>query len=797
VNVNAGDVGFTVANPSDDTEWFLATPPDSISGVNILRCWNSAGTTCHTQDFQNDPIVSSNSVGNDAGAFYVPFILDPANPGVMLVGTCRVWRGSSSGGSFALLSPNFEFGGTGTCSGTETNLVRTIAAGGPLNNSGSSQVIYAGTNGDGPSIATSPQGGHVWATMNASAGPTAWADRTGLINPQGFPISSIVIDPSDPSGQTAYAAIMGFHNSHVWKTIAGGVWWFDFSANLPDAPADTLLIDPSAATIYVGTDVGVFASGTGNPSWTEVGPPPGQAGFLPNVEVTSLQLFNSGGAKRLRAATYGRGIWEWNLITTPDFQISVANNPQTILAGQSATFAGTLYALNGYASGVNLACVAGSTAPPQNCAVAPASVTPTTQGAGFTLTASDIAGDYSFNLQASGTDPALVMHSFPLVLHVVDFGLSALSPNSLMLAPGTTGSPVSFTVSAFGAFNGTVNFSCRGLPSGVTCQFQPPSAGPIAGSPVTVTLTMTVASTAAIGSSQITISASSPGAITKTQTLSLTIASAPDYALAISNPSLTAQVNATASFNGTLTAVNGYNSSVSVTCGTGAPSTCTVTPANVVPGSSGIPFTVSVSSAASQAYAFNLNAVGVDPLAIAHSTALTFTALPNQAFDFSMSATPSSLSVAGGKSALYSVTVNPNTGSFPNDVTIACAGLPALASCSFNPSQVSSGSGSSAVTINMSTTAPNAAVAGRGLWLPLAGILLAPLASARRRKLSRALLLTFLALSAASCSGGLQGNGSGGGGGNSGTPPGNYTITITATCGIVTHSTPVTLTVTQ
>ena len=130
MNVNAGDVGFTAVNPADDTEWFLAMPPDSISGVNILRCWNSGGgTTCHTQDFQNDPIVSSNSVGGDAGAFYLPFILDPANPGTMLLGTCRVWRGSSSGGSFSSLSPNFEFGGSGTCSGTETNLARTLAVG--------------------------------------------------------------------------------------------------------------------------------------------------------------------------------------------------------------------------------------------------------------------------------------------------------------------------------------------------------------------------------------------------------------------------------------------------------------------------------------------------------------------------------------------------------------------------------------------------------------------------------------------------------------------------------------------
>src|SRR6185437_15401964 len=280
-------------------------------------------------------IVSSTSVAGDVGPFYLPFVLDPANPGTMALGTCRVWRGSSSGGSFAPLSPNFEVGGNGSCSGTETNMVRALALGGPRDNAGNSRVIYAATNGEGPALLTTPAGGRVWVTTDAGGGPNTWLDRTGSINPQGFPISSIVIDASDPSGQTAYAAIMGFHASHVWKTISAGLWWFDFSGNLPDAPADTLLIDPPTSTIYVGTDAGVFASDTANPNWIEVGPPVGQVGFLPSVAVTSLQLFDSGGSHRLRAGTYGRGVWEFNLVTTPDFQISIANSQQTVFAGQS------------------------------------------------------------------------------------------------------------------------------------------------------------------------------------------------------------------------------------------------------------------------------------------------------------------------------------------------------------------------------------------------------------------------------------------------------------------------------
>ncbi len=795
-NVNAGDGGSTAVNPMNDNEWFIAMPPDAISGVNVFRCGN--GVSCHTQDFQNDQVVSSSSVGGDTGAFYLPFVLDPATSSSLLLGTCRIWRGATAGGSYSLLSPNFEFGGSGTCIGNETNQARALAAGGPTDASGNSQVIYTGTDGEGPLIPTSPQGGRVWVTTNAGAGAPSWADRTGVINPQGFPISSVVVDPSDASGQTAYVAIMGFHTSHVWKTNNAGLGWTDFTANLPDDPADALVLDPggspNSGTIYVGTDAGVFASSTGVPNWSEVGP--ASLGFLPNVAVTSLRLFNSGGAKRLRAATYGRGIWEWNLITTPDFQISVTNNPQTVFAGQAATFSGTLYSRIGYSSSVNLSCSAGATTVPQTCSSSPASLVPTAQGASFALSASDGPGDYSFNLQATGTDTASVTHTFPLVLHVVDFNLSAPAPSAVTLAPGTSSGPISVVVSAAGAFSGAVSLSCGGLPSGVTCQFQPSSANPTAGNPVPATLAVTVTSAAAFGTSQVTIIASNPGATTKTQVLSLTVAAVLDYSLTVSNPTLSAQVNTTAVFNGTISAVNGYKSTVALSCGAGAPPSCAIAPANIVPSSSGVPFAVSVSSASAQKYPFDIDALGTDPAAIAHSASLTFTALPSQTFDFAMSATPSSVAVARGRTALFSVAVDPNTGSFPNNVSVSCSGLPALTLCSFNPAQVLSGSGSSVVTISMSTTAPSSA-AVLLTSVPLAGILLLPVSLARRRKLSRLLLLAGIALTLVSCGGGLQGNGGGGGGGgNPGTKPGDYTITITATCGTVTHSTTVTLTVT-
>jgi hypothetical protein len=157
-NVNAGDNGSTAVNPANENEWFVAMPPDSISGVNLFRCTN--GINCHSQDFQSNQVADSNAVGGDVGAFYLPFILDPQYSSSLILGTCRLWRGASIGGSYFLLSPDFETGGDGAWSGDEINLVRSIAAGGPQDSIGYSQVIYAGTNGQGPLAPTTPIGGH-------------------------------------------------------------------------------------------------------------------------------------------------------------------------------------------------------------------------------------------------------------------------------------------------------------------------------------------------------------------------------------------------------------------------------------------------------------------------------------------------------------------------------------------------------------------------------------------------------------------------------------------------------------
>ena len=281
-NVLGGDGGYNAIDPNTGN-WFASNPDTGQGTLNILEC--STGVNCNDSLF--NLVVGSSDVGGDDGAFYFPYILDPQSTATLLVGTCRVWSGPRSGGTFIVLSLNFDTLGNGTCGGSEVNTVRALAAGGPTNATGS-RVVYAATDGFGPNAPSTPIGGNVWVTTNAMAvsGVSSTFKNVTLngpggssINPNEVPISGVAIDTSDTTGNTAYVTVMGFTGGpgHVWQTTNAGTTWTDWTdfggaAPLPDSPANAVVIDPSARMVYVGTDVGVFQSSTFAPAWTELGP---------------------------------------------------------------------------------------------------------------------------------------------------------------------------------------------------------------------------------------------------------------------------------------------------------------------------------------------------------------------------------------------------------------------------------------------------------------------------------------------------------------------------------------------
>jgi len=599
-NVLSGDGGYNAIDPNTGN-WFASYPDTGGGTLGIQEC--ASGVNCNDSLFNE--VVSSNDIGGDDGAFYFPYILDPQSTTAMLVGTCRVWSGPRLGGAFTLLSPNFDTLGTATCTGDEVNVVRALAAGGPFNANGS-EVIYATTDGPGPNELSTPVGGNVWVTTNATAvsgAASTFANTTmngpagSSINPNQFPISGVAIDTSDSTANTAYVAVMGFTGGpgHVWQTTNAGASWTDWTgfggtAPLPDSPTNAVVVDPQAHIVYVGTDVGVFESPTSTPSWTEVGPIPSPtaSGFLPDVAVTALAIFNFGGEKLLRASTYGRGVWQLNLLATPDFQVAVSNTPLTVFQGSTAIFNGTLTALNGYDNSIELSCMPGPTSPPIPCTPNFASYTPTQAGAPFTISVGTGAvGNYDFNAQATGSDPNNTTHSIPVSLQIVNLMLSTPSPSTVTEPRGATSPPVSFSVTAQGTFNESVTLGCAITPSiaGATCAFTPGAVIDVAsGSPVNMMATVTVPATTPTGNYAVTLQATaSAGVAPLTASFNIAVVLNPSFVLSEPAPFPTVNAGSTNSSGAiSIASQDGFSGTVSLTCSLAARSGgCSVTPTSV------------------------------------------------------------------------------------------------------------------------------------------------------------------------------------------------------------------------
>ena len=171
--------------------------------------------------------------------------------------------------------------------------------------------------------------------------------------------------------------------------------------------------------------------------------------------------------------------------------------------------------------------------------------------------------------------------------------------------------------------------------------------------------------------------------------------------------------------------------------------------------------------------------------------------LSGMSLDFTLAVSGSaSQTVARGQTANYTLTITPLNGS-GGAFTFACGTLPANAVCLFNPGTETLNGVTGTVTVEISTEAATGWLADPAPWrvLPLVcGLVLLPFGWKRRRRvLLLAVLLSILTGSVSSCA--SSGGGTGGSGGSTGTPPGTYSIPVTAASSSIQHSVTLTLTV--
>ncbi len=356
--ITTGEGGMVAIDPNNPQLWYVST----AAGVSIRQCTNGAG--CKTADFAGAPTIGSAQIAEDDSLIDAPWLLDPALSSNIIIGTCRVWRGSASNGASWSTSNAISklLGGPQNTSCASANpAVRSLAAGGPSKNAGATQnagseVLYAGISGSLDGGGTF--GGHVFSitTANTASSATTWNDLAASpvtngqgtsFNVGGFDISSLAADPHDATGATIYATVMGFagngiNAAHLYRSVDGGRHWSNISSNLPNAPANSVIVDPNDAnTLYVALDTGVYVTtqvttcATTN-CWSIYGT------SLPNAPIIQLAAAaamptRDGRIGELRAASYGRGLWQIPLLTaSAAAQPSIDLNPVALTYGSQS-----------------------------------------------------------------------------------------------------------------------------------------------------------------------------------------------------------------------------------------------------------------------------------------------------------------------------------------------------------------------------------------------------------------------------------------------------------------------------
>jgi uncharacterized protein (TIGR03437 family) len=128
-------------------------------------------------------------------------------------------------------------------------------------------------------------------------------------------VEAIWVDPNDPrvavaalSARTSATPNSTSKPSYVLRTMNGGGFWDDITANLPDtASAHGVTADRASGAIYIATDAGVFYTATdlgsaGRPgTWTSL------AQSLPSAVATDVKL--DAGANQIYAALDGYGVY--------------------------------------------------------------------------------------------------------------------------------------------------------------------------------------------------------------------------------------------------------------------------------------------------------------------------------------------------------------------------------------------------------------------------------------------------------------------------------------------------------
>jgi photosystem II stability/assembly factor-like uncharacterized protein len=287
--MEGGDGGFCAADPTDPDvfygEYVYIGIHRSTDGGGSAEYINGSFWNGANWDWKPEPFRIPDSASEEAN-FIAPFVIDPSEPNRILTGGLSLWRtNDAKAANTNTTGPRWERVKPPIGIATFEHSISAIAVA-----SSDSARVWVGHNN-----------GSVYRSANATAPSPAWTrvDRSG-----GNPLPRrychrIAIDPTNPA--RVYVAFGGYSSGNVWKTTNDGASWTNLSGSLPQAPVRAIAIHPARPSfVYIGTDVGVFASENGGASWSPTNEGP------TNCSVHELVFIGN----TLVAATHGRGVFK-------------------------------------------------------------------------------------------------------------------------------------------------------------------------------------------------------------------------------------------------------------------------------------------------------------------------------------------------------------------------------------------------------------------------------------------------------------------------------------------------------
>ncbi|OYT15110.1 MAG: hypothetical protein B7C24_14790, partial [Bacteroidetes bacterium 4572_77] len=241
------------------------------------------------------------------GAWLTPYLIDPNNSNTLFAAYADVWESNNRGDSWTKISS------------INTSMKLRSLAVAPSN----SNVIYTADLQ------------HIWKTSN---GGDSWTEISANLPLGSSSITSITV--KNDQENTLWVTLGSYNADLVYQSNDGGNSWTNISDGLPEIPAYSIVQNTQATNdvhLYLGTQAGVFFK-KNNENWILYN------NGMPLVRVGELEIYyhENENFSRLKAATFGRGLWESGMTSANEGAPNVETLAATNVNINAATLNGNI-----------------------------------------------------------------------------------------------------------------------------------------------------------------------------------------------------------------------------------------------------------------------------------------------------------------------------------------------------------------------------------------------------------------------------------------------------------------------